>query len=156
LYHGGLFPGKSSLYPRHGKAGDAASTSHARAGGDVIATSWRTASHGTLPTVCGDMETEQREALVKRRPFLILLTLLLLVGIPMGLLVRWYRHEQASRDLIVAIAADNTNAALSCLEAGAYPNARDYSEDTPLTFGEHMRQLLDRVVHPNAKIDTQR
>src|ERR1051325_6775348 len=92
----------------------------------------------------------------QRTLLLTLLALLLVVGIPAGLLVREYRHEQASQDLIAAIKADDTPAALAALKAGADPNAHDHSYDKTLTFGEHMKQLLDKLLHPTVrtKLDT--
>ncbi|HLK59397.1 MAG TPA: ankyrin repeat domain-containing protein [Chthonomonadaceae bacterium] len=85
----------------------------------------------------------------KRRA--LLLAPLLLVGILMGLMMREYRREQASQDLIAAIKAYDTPAALAALKAGADPNTRDHSDDKPLSFSEHMKQLLDKALHPNVK-----
>src|SRR4051794_13090754 len=85
----------------------------------------------------------------KRRAFtLTLLTLLLVVCIPIGLLGREYRHKQANWYLIAAIKDDDTDTSLATLKAGADPNARDHSDDQDdqtLTFGERMMQLLNSV-----------
>ncbi|HLK55094.1 MAG TPA: hypothetical protein VKU00_00930 [Chthonomonadaceae bacterium] len=85
----------------------------------------------------------------KRRSLLFtLLALLLVVGIPAGLLMREYRQEQANLDLIAAIKANDTDEALAALNAGADPNARDHTDDQPLPLGEHMKQLFDQLLHP--------
>jgi len=65
----------------------------------------------------------------KRRVLLFLLILLLLVGIPTGLLVRDYRHEQTNRDLIAAIKAHDLNAVSAALKAGTDPNALGESSE---------------------------
>src|ERR1051326_7253056 len=58
-----------------------------------------------------------------RRTFLIsLFVLLLVIGIPTGMLVREYRREQATRDLIAAVKAQDIDRARLDLHAGADPN----------------------------------
>jgi len=60
----------------------------------------------------------------KRRALLLsLLILLLLVGIPVGFLLREYRQERLNRDLIEAIVTNDTPSVLTALNAGASPNA---------------------------------
>src|ERR1051326_9456230 len=60
---------------------------------------------------------------------LTLLALLLLVGIPTGLVVREYRRAKMNRDLITAILEGNSKKALTTLGAGADPNAHLEGED---------------------------
>jgi len=88
----------------------------------------------------------------KRRALLLtLLALLLVVGIPSVLMLREYRREQASRDLIAAIYANDTEKVLAALKQGADPNARDHSDDKPLSFGEHVKRLFKNILRPNVK-----
>jgi ankyrin repeat protein len=96
----------------------------------------------------------------KWRPLLFtLLALLLLIGIPTAWLMREYRRERASWDLIAAIKAEDTARALTALRAGADPNIRTHfsfpweglPEDTPPSFGEQMKQFLDNLFHPTVK-----
>ena len=71
----------------------------------------------------------------KRRILLfILIGLLLILGLPMGLLFREYRREQTNEALISAIKAHSPAKALAALKEGADPNASDSSDGTPLTF----------------------
>ncbi|HLK55905.1 MAG TPA: ankyrin repeat domain-containing protein [Chthonomonadaceae bacterium] len=79
----------------------------------------------------------------KRRALLLtLLALLLVVGIPTGFLVRAYRREQASRNMMAAISEDDMPAALTALKAGADPNTRDHSWEKPLSFIDHIKQFI--------------
>jgi len=78
----------------------------------------------------------------KRHPLFISLILLLTIAIPTGFLVREFQREEASRDLIKAIKADDTKGALDALRSGADPNCRDFS-DLPLTFREQLQHLID-------------
>jgi len=56
----------------------------------------------------------------KRRTLtILLLTLLLVVGIPTGFVLSEYHHIQVSRTLIAAVKADDTHLALTALNAGA-------------------------------------
>src|SRR5690242_10321408 len=90
----------------------------------------------------------------KRRIVLLtLLALLLVIGIPTGLLAREYRQERLSQDLIEAIKTDNRGKTLAALRSGADPNARDHSDDKPLTWREHVTLLLDKVLHSHVKTD---
>ena len=90
---------------------------------------------------------------MKQRRVLIitLLALLLTIGIPTGFLMREFQREQASRDLITAIKADDIPSALSTLKHGALPNTRDGLDNSPLSFREQMRHLLDKIFQPNVK-----
>lgn len=92
--------------------------------------------------------------LKSRRIFLLTpLILLFVVGIPTGLLVREYRREQASRDLIAAIKADNAPAAITALKAGADPNIRENPEKEKLSTRERFQQFIDRIVHPHIETE---
>jgi ankyrin repeat protein len=90
---------------------------------------------------------------MKRRRILLLILLapLIVVSVPMGYFLREWRHEQASRDLIAAIKANNTPAALAALNNGADPNANAYPDQLPSSFSERMKQLLDKILHPNSR-----
>ncbi|HLK55883.1 MAG TPA: ankyrin repeat domain-containing protein [Chthonomonadaceae bacterium] len=85
---------------------------------------------------------------MKRRRTLLLplLVLLLIVGIPAALTIRTLHQEQSNHALIAAIRADDTQAALAALKAGADPNVRDPTQDKPLSFGERMKEFLDRIL----------
>src|SRR5689334_20500135 len=88
----------------------------------------------------------------KRRTLLFtLLALLLVVGTLSGFVMREYRNEQASRDLIDAIQAEDTDRAVAALKAGADPNTRDRSYDKPLSFGEYLRHLQNKILHLKTK-----
>ena len=89
----------------------------------------------------------------KRRALLFTLLILLFIGIPMGFVMREYRHEQLNRDLIAAIKANDTDKALAALKGGSDPNARDHSDDKPLTWREHATSLINKIVHPHPKTE---
>src|SRR5579871_4405013 len=83
----------------------------------------------------------------KRRPLLyILLVLLVFVGTPILLTLRAISREQASRALIHAILDEDTPAALSALDRGADPNAREHPEK-PLSFVERLQLLFVAPFH---------
>ena len=68
----------------------------------------------------------------KRRALTIsLLALALLVCVASDLVMRGYWREQAGRELILAIKANDTNRALDALRAHADPNVRDQGEKAP-------------------------
>lgn len=68
----------------------------------------------------------------KRRALTIpLLTLPLLLCVSSGIVMRGYWREQASRELILAIKANDTSRALDALRAHADPNVRDQGEKAP-------------------------
>jgi ankyrin repeat protein len=68
----------------------------------------------------------------KRRALTIsLLALALLVCVASGLVMGGYWREQAGRELIRAIKANDTNRALDALRAHADPNVRDQGEKAP-------------------------
>ena len=82
----------------------------------------------------------------KRRALLLpLLALLLVVGIPAGLLLREYRYEQASQALIAAIKVNDTEKALAALRAGADANAKDFGK--PASFASQLKYIFDRLLH---------
>ncbi len=106
----------------------------------------------------------------KRRLLFTLLALLLVVGIPIGLLVREYRHAQANRALVAAVKASNTQKALEALNNGADPNTTEVDaksssptalflafENTSWPGGlppknpELVHLLLDHEANPNIK-----
>ncbi|HLK59948.1 MAG TPA: ankyrin repeat domain-containing protein [Chthonomonadaceae bacterium] len=84
---------------------------------------------------------------------IVLLVLLVVVGLPMGLLVREYRQERLNRELIEAIKVYDPPAVLAALKGGADPNARDYSDDKPLAFREQIKHLWDNMLHANSKAE---
>ena len=68
----------------------------------------------------------------KRNAFIFsLLALLLVVCVSSGLVMHGYRREQASRELILAIKANETDRALDALRANADPNVRDQGDEAP-------------------------
>jgi len=74
---------------------------------------------------------------MKRRILLALLALLLLVGIPTGLLVREYHHEQASQVLIAAIKAalsHRVELVEQLIRMGARLDAKDKYDRTTLSY----------------------
>jgi ankyrin repeat protein len=85
---------------------------------------------------------------VKRKAWWFVL--ILLIGIPTGLTLNAFHRDQASRNLIQAIKHKNVPAALAALRNGADPNARDYSRDKPLSFGERTKLLLAHLLHLTA------
>src|SRR5579871_1113009 len=87
----------------------------------------------------------------KRRALILtLLTLLLMFGIPMVLTIRAVHHEQANRDLIAAIKADDTPAALAALHAGADANATDFGDRAP-SMREVLQRFWNHLIHPSAR-----
>ena len=70
----------------------------------------------------------------RRAPILSLLALALLFCVASGLVMRGYWREQASRELILAIKANDTGRALDALRAGADPNVREQNDATPSLF----------------------
>jgi|SRR5579871_624149 len=87
----------------------------------------------------------------RRRLANLLVVILLVVGIPTGLLIHELRHEQATDALLAAIKAGETESALAALKAGADPNARDYQKDKPASLIERIHQLCDRLLHREVK-----
>jgi len=70
--------------------------------------------------------------MMKRRALIVsLLALALLVCVASDLVLRGYWREQASRELILAIKANDTASALEALRAHADPNIRDQGEKAP-------------------------
>src|SRR5690349_4747660 len=83
----------------------------------------------------------------RRACLFILLSLLLLIGVPAGMLMRAYRQEQASRNLLEAIKTDHIPAALAALKQGADPDTRDRSDEEPISFRECANELLHKILH---------
>src|ERR1051326_4674848 len=83
----------------------------------------------------------------RRALLLVLLALLLIVGIPTGLLMRESRLEQANHALIAAIQANDTPAALVALKAGADPNTRANGKEPPPGLRDLLQRVLDKLLH---------
>ena len=79
---------------------------------------------------------------MKRRRLLIGSTLILFLLA--GLLLYGYRREQATRALILAVKADDTQGALEELRAHADPNVREQS-NVPVNFHNYMAALWQRI-----------
>ncbi|MCW3100606.1 MAG: ankyrin repeat-containing protein [Chthonomonadaceae bacterium] len=81
----------------------------------------------------------------KRRALIIsLLVLMLLVCIASGLVLLGYRRVQASRELILAIKANDTNRALDALRAHADPNTRDQDDAVP-SLRDYLSKLWQQM-----------
>jgi hypothetical protein len=81
----------------------------------------------------------------KRRALIIsLLALVLLVCVASGLVLRGYWREQAGRELILAIKANDTNRALDALRANADPNVRDQA-DAVLSLRSYLSKLWQQM-----------
>ncbi|MCW3054457.1 MAG: Ankyrin [Chthonomonadales bacterium] len=82
---------------------------------------------------------------MKRRSRLrALLTLVLLAGLLFGPLIWGFRREQATRALILAVKADDTQGALEALKAHADPNIREQM-NAPVTFNGYLAVLWQRL-----------
>lgn len=84
----------------------------------------------------------------KRRSLTIsLLALALLICVSSGLVLRGYRREQASRELILALKSNDTGRAQDALRVHADPNVRDPGDEMPslhrylLTLWQQMRGI---------------
>lgn len=81
----------------------------------------------------------------KRRALIFsLLPLAVLICIAFGLVMRGYWREQAGRELILAIKANDTDKALDALRAHADPNVRDQSDVTP-SFRAYLSKLWQQM-----------
>jgi ankyrin repeat protein len=81
----------------------------------------------------------------KRRALIFsLLALALLVCVASGLVLRGYWREQAGRELIRAIKANETNRALDALRAHADPNTRDQGNVTP-SLRDYLSKLWQQM-----------
>src|ERR1051326_3789356 len=83
-----------------------------------------------------------------RRLLISLLSLLLVIGIPAGLLVREFRQEQLNHALIAAVKARDAAKALAALKAGANANAKD-NGDKPPAFRDSLNHLVIHLFHRN-------
>ena len=88
-----------------------------------------------------------------RSLILTLLALLLVVGIPIGFLVRKYREERLNHDLIAAIRRRDALTVQLLLRQGADPNARDLPKPIG-TFLQQLLAMIEQVRHPEAKPST--
>jgi ankyrin repeat protein len=88
---------------------------------------------------------------MKRKASLIVL--ILLIGIPIGLMLNALHREQASRNLLQAIKNHDVSAALAALKNGADPNTSDHSMDKKHSFREETMLLLSHLIHPSVQSD---